>query len=364
MAYANIDPAMWDDPYFYTLPAADGSRDAQILWFYMLTGPEAVHGVPGLIQTSVSGLADALRMESHPCDEACRVLLERELIEVDLQSRLIRIPGAPAHRRPGNPNVLLGWHRRWRNLPKSPLKYAHISSIHESLEQLSPKVKRMFADTFGKEPIPDGMIDATESLSKAFPDQLNLVSADVADLKAFESLSYKASESLLSGSVVRDPDQRSGSGSEGAKGFAKDVASIPRIPEVTNADTVPAQVPEEPPTPPPPPATVADAQQLWKRQEELRSLLPGAPPSRGEPMPGELQPILVALSEFSPVQLEHALRVDAAKAAESDRERTFFNGKSNWHPKHLQFVVNQAIPSGKGHSQVHGRQTYAGGQVL
>jgi hypothetical protein len=148
VACAFIDPRMWDDEKFVAL-----DDDAQLLWVYLITGPEATASVPGLIVIGIAGLAEARRRSTHDIAAALDRLRISGMVQLDPTSRLIRVPKAPFYRAPGNANVVRGWYRRWTSLPDSPLKYDHLESFQGALEQaeVADSTRQAFDATFGRD---------------------------------------------------------------------------------------------------------------------------------------------------------------------------------------------------------------------
>ncbi|KKL50543.1 hypothetical protein LCGC14_2304470, partial [marine sediment metagenome] len=112
MAFGVIDPTMWDEDEFVDL-----DRDSQLLWLYLLTGPESAKSCPGLIQIGAAALGEALRWTSEQSLAALGSLKALGWLELDERKRLIRIPNAPRYRPPSNHNILKGWWRLWNEVP-------------------------------------------------------------------------------------------------------------------------------------------------------------------------------------------------------------------------------------------------------
>lgn len=341
MSYGTLDPAMWDDEDFWSLPDAN----SKLVWIYLIAGPESQNSVPGLIHASVSGIAEGLRMSSVDCDSAFRTLTDRSLVEMSRPHRLIRIPRAPMHRRPHNPNVLKGYFRKWLDLPKCELKYNHIVSLFEATSEAakSPRGENMLAtwdETFGSEKDPSGTLLSTGTVSKRLGERLpkpfrngslplNFNSNDDDDLTTFETVTQTVSKPFPNGSnpqsSILDPK------SEIRKGGSGGIS--------------------EPPS---------DASELWQLQEDLLESLGNA---RRDPSPADLALVEQALGKFSRTQLEHALRVDAAQAQTDDTARKWFNRSSNWKVGHLRYSVDQTMPRGS-RASVTGRKKFAGRDVI
>lgn len=159
--FRKVDPRLWDDDKFVEL-----SDDAKLLWLVILTGPQTSY-VPGLMTTGIGTLSEVLRKGFERVSEAFQELLKWGLIEHDPKRRVLRVPNAPRYNPPDNPNVLKGWFRVWQSAPESPLKYAHISSIFESLGDPSPAMKKAWDETFGT--VPETL---PETLSEGFAEPL------------------------------------------------------------------------------------------------------------------------------------------------------------------------------------------------
>lgn len=340
MAYGTIDPAIWDDEDFLQL-----SSDAQLLWLYLLTGPEALAGVPGLILTTVEGLASARRRGTVDTAAHLDELKRRKWVRVDGRRRMVQIPNAPHYRKPGNSNVVTGWYRRWRSLPKSKLKIDHLRCMVEAWSQTeSDKILARLSSTFGRElaNIPKdskggggGSVPPESTSQSALQSTFAFDANDSDDSTGEES----ALESAFESSDISSQYQRSGS-------------------VVRNVD------------PEPPPGDERDGKRgkldligkLWEIQETLKLEL-GEGVRREIDMAGEVV-ISRALDQYSFEELENALRVDAARAAQDPTKLEYFNGSSNWHPRHLERVVGQVMPVSTGHHRVTGLVKFRKGNVL
>jgi hypothetical protein len=292
MAYANIHPGIWDNLRFKKL-----SRDAKLTYLYLVTGPEACNSVPGLVQIGTNSLGEIMGLDDR-IEPVVRELSrgKKKFISVDRKRRLIRVHKAPKHRRPGNPNVLRGWYRKWIDLPKSPLKYDHLADLHNAIQDLSPKIWSEWCTTFGNhfEIVP-------ESLSP--PDAFESASDNNHNDSGAENDSTNHLRSTVDHrSVIVDRGSGSDAGSE----------------------------------------TIS----LWQLEESLRVDL-GARPRR-EPDEKSLEVISGALRLYTQEELEHALRITAANAQTDPEARRWFNGLSNWNPKVLRRAVNQLPPKSGG----------------
>jgi hypothetical protein len=128
MIYRRVNPLAWDDD---VLIEADDFETR--VWFGLLTGPQ-VTNLPGLMLCSSLSLAEAVRRPPDRVLTTLRAFVDRGRLELDEKFRVIRLPNAPKHNLPENPKVVLGWWKRWCELPESQLKYRHIQSLREAID--------------------------------------------------------------------------------------------------------------------------------------------------------------------------------------------------------------------------------------
>ena len=154
---ANINASMWSDDKFVML-----TESAQRLWCFLLTGPHTNGWVPGLFVAGIGSVAEGARVRGQRMDESAaavtfKELLDFRMVEHDPQRMLIRIPHAPRWSPPGNPNVLKGWWRRWRDLPECVLKYRHVGSLREGFQKANRSKPdawdSVWATTFDSAPV-------------------------------------------------------------------------------------------------------------------------------------------------------------------------------------------------------------------
>lgn len=124
-----IDPRLWDDPWYRSLPS-----DAREIWKVCLFGVFRTN-LPGLCKNvSVLTLSEAVAFTP----EQTRAALDRALapdtegkvhLYLDPAVRVARVPQAPMYNRADNPNVLVSWYRQWRDVPDCVLKFEHVASL-------------------------------------------------------------------------------------------------------------------------------------------------------------------------------------------------------------------------------------------
>jgi hypothetical protein len=144
-----LHPDFWDHEEL-----AERSPWARLLFAFLVSGREA-NLVPGLVNLGMAGLVESSRIPAEHASAAMRELIDHGFAQVDEKKRLIRVPNGPKKNPPMNADMLSGWYRRWKALPESPLKAAHVASIRESLrasdeKKLAALVAR-FDETFGAE---------------------------------------------------------------------------------------------------------------------------------------------------------------------------------------------------------------------
>lgn len=160
VCYRKVSPDIWDDEWF--IDQDDAMRD---LWWIMITGKQVLP-IPGLQNVGPGALAEKLRRGSETVSELFRKLIQEGRIEYDERLQVVRVPRAPFHNLPDNPNQVRGWWNAWKRMPNSALKYRHIASLKAALEQTISEIEeakrgaflKAWEDTFGTvpEPFPNG----------------------------------------------------------------------------------------------------------------------------------------------------------------------------------------------------------------
>lgn len=158
--YRKVSPDIWDDEWF--IDQDDAMRD---LWFLLITGKQVLP-IPGLQNTGPGAIAEKLRRGFGTVSELFRKLIYDGRIQYDERLQVVRVPRAPFHNLPDNPNQVRGWWNAWKRIPNSPLKYDHISSLKEALNRALAEIEdskrnsflKAWKDSFGTvpEPFPKG----------------------------------------------------------------------------------------------------------------------------------------------------------------------------------------------------------------
>ena len=169
--FRNVCTYIWNDDKF---PFA--SDDCQLVWFHLFTNP--LSSPLGVYRASVAGLAeDKNRNDSWSLEryrKAFDECLRLGFIVHDPKALLIGFPKyfSPDHlcNKPGNPNVVKGWGKRFNDLPESHLKLYCYQSLEIFLKAFDKAFMEAFHVAFkeplGKEPrIPEALNLKPEALN-------------------------------------------------------------------------------------------------------------------------------------------------------------------------------------------------------
>lgn len=146
-----IDVSIWSEPWF--IPLSDSERN---LVFY-LACPEGNDRLSGLTHQGPMSIAERMNRTQSEIQNLIERLVERRVIIYDEINRLAQFSWVcdwPS-RVASNPNNLKRWWSEWRDLPESPLKYAHLVPLTKlaNLSQENRKGERsmlmQWAPTFG-----------------------------------------------------------------------------------------------------------------------------------------------------------------------------------------------------------------------
>lgn len=155
--YTRLGGNLWDWQPWVTLDNAS----ARLLWLGLYTTPEARRICPGLWHGSPVAMAEAARMPLQDALTALDALLDREMVEFDPKTRVLRLCELPdAGEFPDNGNCLRGWWNKFRTVPQCAIRDAHIRTIRWIMDQgaadkrraLSHSHNEAWAETFGTVP--------------------------------------------------------------------------------------------------------------------------------------------------------------------------------------------------------------------
>lgn len=126
--YSKVFRRMWTGKSFKELST---KPSGQLLWLYLLTGPDCTV-IPGLLPgMGIGTLADRLKWP-YGSVKKCWVEIEKaDMASADWDAGLIWVPKGIVFNPPANPNVVTSW----RNvvLPSSPLVVTALSELRQSL---------------------------------------------------------------------------------------------------------------------------------------------------------------------------------------------------------------------------------------
>jgi hypothetical protein len=157
-AFTRLGSSIWDWE-----PWTELGTCARVLWLALFTSAEAKRHVPGLWQGGIPMMADAAHMSADDVRLALDQLLERETVEFDARSRVLRLCHLPdAGEFPSNGKVILGWWTRFKTVPACPVRDAHVRTLQWILDTgaerrgtpLTPDHANAWRTTFGTIQIP------------------------------------------------------------------------------------------------------------------------------------------------------------------------------------------------------------------
>lgn len=104
--YSKVFRRMWGDKGFKALSTRPS---AQLLWLYLLTGPDCTV-IPGLLpKMGIGTLADRLGWPYTAVKKCWSEVSTAEMAEADWGAGLIWLPNGIAYNPPANPNVVTSW---------------------------------------------------------------------------------------------------------------------------------------------------------------------------------------------------------------------------------------------------------------
>lgn len=130
--HRRISVRMWGDEKFRALSAPP--PNAQTLWVYLLTG-EHTGRIPGVFRAGEASLAEALGWSLKAFRRCFQELESRHMATADWTRRLVFLRNAVRHNLPQSPNVVLGWHREFRNLPDCLLRDEARAHVAEQIRR-------------------------------------------------------------------------------------------------------------------------------------------------------------------------------------------------------------------------------------
>lgn len=160
--YRKVTTRMWNDGNFLALSPPRPS--AQVLWFFLLTGPFSTP-VPGVVVATLGGIADRLQWPSPATKRCWEEIAVREMATADWARSLVWLPNALQHNKPESPNVAKSWRRYMdEHVPECVLRATIERTIVAELAQIE-KNPKAFMEAFQK--------DFKEATQRSFPESGN-----------------------------------------------------------------------------------------------------------------------------------------------------------------------------------------------
>jgi len=147
--YRKVDPRIWNDEKFRSLP-----DNGKLVFFMLLTHPSMT--ALGAMRATVSGLAEELGWEREAFAEAFAEALRQGMAEHDPKACLIAIPKFIRYNPPESPNVVKAWAGAVDLLPECALKTTVLHRAKAHTEGMAEGFAKAFAEAFAKA-MPKGM---------------------------------------------------------------------------------------------------------------------------------------------------------------------------------------------------------------
>jgi len=147
MRYRKIDVRVWGDQKFRSLTPLLPS--GQALFLYLLTNPNT-NSIPGLYRAGPAAMAEELGWHFKDFQKALEEVINEDLIQADLDARVIFIPNAITYNKPESPNVVTGWKTYWDELPECELKTLAYQHFKDLLEGYGEAYAKAFAKAIPK----------------------------------------------------------------------------------------------------------------------------------------------------------------------------------------------------------------------
>lgn len=132
--YSKVFRRMWTGKSFKELTT---KPSGQLLWLYLLTGPDCTV-IPGLLPgMGIGTLADRLKWPYGSVKKCWGEIERAEMAAADWDAGLVWVPNGIVYNPPANPNVVTSW--RSVVLPSSPLVARALAELRLSLESRGAK---------------------------------------------------------------------------------------------------------------------------------------------------------------------------------------------------------------------------------
>ncbi len=153
--FRKVAVRMWSDERIARLDPIP-----KLVWVYVLTG-EHTTSLPGLWVAGAGTIAEGLGLRVAAVEAHLLTLESLGLLQRDPPLRVLRVPNAPRYNRAENARVIHSWFTKWSSFPDCPLKFAHVVSLAEGLDEAGergPRIRDAWATTFGSIGPPDSRI--------------------------------------------------------------------------------------------------------------------------------------------------------------------------------------------------------------
>jgi len=148
--YRKLEIGLWTDQRFARLSRPQ--PNAQSLWVYLLAGPRTMN-IPGIVVAREAVIADDLRWPVEGFREAFREVMQEGMAEADWDAGVVVLSkaffdgrGQPRSvHRPQSINVVIGWAKRWDEIPECQLKDRFYWSIRAFLKAFGEDYEEAFA---------------------------------------------------------------------------------------------------------------------------------------------------------------------------------------------------------------------------
>ena len=133
-----VEVRLWSDRKF--LACSDRAR---LLWLFLLTCPSLP--IPGVVIGGDAALAELLGWSTEQFEELFREL-SRNGLKAHREGRLLWLPNGLKYQRPMNPNMVIGWSKKWDDVPEGNLKCDIWQALKITCKRWSILFAKLFAE--------------------------------------------------------------------------------------------------------------------------------------------------------------------------------------------------------------------------
>lgn len=140
--YTALHSSLWDWEPFTELDC-----QTRILWLALYTSAESKRIVPGLWHGGIAMMCEAARMPADHVLESLDKLIERNMVEWDPKTRVLRMCSLPdCSEEPTSWQALKGFWNRFQSVPACPIRDAHVATIWWTIEEGSRRRGKRYVD--------------------------------------------------------------------------------------------------------------------------------------------------------------------------------------------------------------------------